>query len=96
MFHGDIIFFSELDGRLKRRGDNLPGPKVNEVSKKQKVTPTKQKSECTTVKSVTIHDTGGRLAMPTLGTAGPIVRHAGKFRVQVNMYNYCLINQSPF
>ncbi|XP_077297877.1 histone cell cycle regulator-like protein [Arctopsyche grandis] len=79
---------NELDGRLKRRGDNLPGPKVNEVSKKQKVTPTKQKSECMTVKSVTIHDTGGRLAMPTLGTAGPIVRHAGKFRVQV-LNNAC-------
>lgn len=69
---------------MKRRGDNLPGPKVNDVSKKQKVTPTKQKTEGASIKSIVLQDTGGRLAIPALGTLGPIVRHAGKFRVQVN------------
>jgi hypothetical protein len=84
-----LSFFncSELDNRLKRRSEVLPGPKINEVPiKKQKLTPTKQKAENSMTKTITINDAGVRLATPTLGTAGPIVRHAGKFRVQVKRW----------
>lgn len=88
---------NNLDNRLKRRATaaSLPGPKSDEVIKKMRVTsPTPGSVPSTAavpaVPTVTVSGPGDStnsnvpvLPAPALGTAGPVVRYAGKYRAQV-------------